>query len=397
MKMKKNFEPRTLEIDDHGGLLVPTIATTSEQSPIDPAEPIKLRISYDRLIARLERNEQIARKFHEIELRILSIKSCKDLFEVLLSEIENQFDVPYAWITLIQEAETAVIQSIKDSNLLKERLCLIEGLKFTKLIGNAQHPMLINENLSPYFQLLPPVRKYLINSMAVVPLFLNGKIVGSLNQGDFTKERFEPGLDTSLLEQLAIKVSLCLSNVIAHEKLQMMACQDPLTGLLNRRVMSFALCREFKRARRYGAPVSVVFVDVNDFKQVNDKFGHDAGDRLLTHLANQLLEMTREVDILARFAGDEFVLILPDTSAGNAKLLLARIQDHLASCPCVCGMNRIMVSVSFGIASTEDRTIDSAQLLLKKADEALYQMKDETKAQRRDGCRETGLETKPMF
>ena len=388
--MKNNFEPHALRFDDHGGLLVRRIATGSDQSAVDSAEPVKLRISYDRLIARLERNEQIARKFHEIELRILSIKSCKDLFEVLLSEIEDQFDVPYAWIALIQEAETAVIQSIQNSNLLKERLCLIEGTKFTKLIGNGRHPVLINENLSPYFQLLPPVRKYLINSMAVVPIFLNGKMVGSLNQGDFSKERFEPGLDTSLLEQLAIKVSLCLSNVIAHEKLQMMAYHDPLTGLLNRRVMSVVLGREFNRARRYNAPLSVVFVDVNDFKQVNDKFGHDAGDQLLTHIANQLLEMTREVDILARFAGDEFVLILPDTSAGNAKLLLTRIQDHLASRPCACGTNYINGSVSFGIASTEDRTIDSAQLLLKKADEALYQMKDEMKSRRRDCCREPG-------
>ncbi|UCF93799.1 MAG: DUF484 family protein, partial [Desulfobacterales bacterium] len=261
---------RQLEIDRHlpPADLEPQTVLTGEGRPrncrdanINWPARLKSMISYEELIERLQRNEAIAKKFHAIELRILSILNFKDFFEVLLTEIEKQFGVPYAWITLIDASETAPIRKGKASAVLKERLCVIDSTKFAELFGNRHQPVLVNENLGPYFQLLPPVRKYLIRSLALAPIFLDGKILGSLNQADFTKERFEPGLDTSLLEQLAVKVSLCLSNVTAHEKLQLMAFRDPLTGLLNRRVMNFALRREFNRARRYQAPLAVVFID----------------------------------------------------------------------------------------------------------------------------------------
>lgn len=333
-------------------------------------------INCSELFDRLQRNEKIAKKFHEIEIKILSILNFKNLFEVLLTEIQEQFGVPYAWISLIEKSEVSnLVKTVADSAILKQRMRFIDRKKFMDLVGNRQQPILINENLQHYFQLIPADYSYPIRSMAIAPISFHGKIIGSLNQADYSKGRFQPGIDTSLLEQLSIKVSLCISNVIAHEKLQFMAYYDPLTGLLNRRVMKSILRREFNRVKRYKTPLSLVFIDVNDFKQVNDTFGHDAGDTLLKYLSSLLLEMSRDSDVATRFAGDEFVLILPETSASSAEMMLSRMQNFIDDHPFEMESNMVPFSVSFGIASTEDETICNPDTLLKRADEALYEKK----------------------
>ena len=329
------------------------------------------------LFARLQQNEKIAKKFHEIEIKILSIYNFKDLFEALLSEVQNQFGVPYAWISLIDGNEVStLVQTLATSNDLRDRMCIVDRKMFADLIKDNQKPFLVNENLHFYCQLLPPNQSYQIKSMAVAPISLYGKVIGSFNQADFTKERFQPGIDTSLLEQLAIKVSLCLSNVVAHEKLQFMAFYDPLTGLLNRRVMESILKREFVRVQRYKTPLSVAFIDVNDFKQINDTFGHATGDDLLKHIASLLVDMSRQSDVATRFAGDEFVLICPETSANSTETMLMRLKGYIKDHPLVMESNKIPFSISYGIASTEDETILDPSALLKKADEALYWMKN---------------------
>ena len=145
------------------------------------------------------------------------------------------------------------------------------------------------------------------------------------------------------------------------------------------RVMGSILSREFNRTRRYQTPLSLVFIDVNNFKQVNDVFGHDAGDELLKYLASLLSEMSRESDVATRFAGDEFVLILPETSASSAEMMLSRMQNYIDNHPLMMGSNIIPFSVSFGISSTEDETICDHKKLLKRADEALYEKKEAQK------------------
>lgn len=333
-------------------------------------------ISYRELIERLQKNEEIDKKFHEIETRILSILNFKDLFEVLLTEIQRQFRVPYAWISLIENSEVSdLVKYVESSNALRTRIKIVERDLFMALVGHRRQPLLINENIDPFFELFPQDRDFMVKSMAVAPISLYGRTIGSFNQADFSKERFQPGIDTGRLEQLAIKVSLCLSNVTAHEKLKRMAYHDPLTGLLNRRVMESILSREFSRAMRYQTPLSLIFIDVNDFKTVNDTFGHNAGDALLKYLAELLLEMSRESDVAARFAGDEFVHILPETTATSAETMLQRLQCFLVDHPLVWQNHKIPFSISFGIASTENEKIRRAEMLLKNADEDLYRMK----------------------
>ena len=328
------------------------------------------------IFERLKKNEETVHKFQKVETKILSILNFVDLFETLLTSIMKEFKVPYAWLSLIKESElTNLIQSRESSDILKERLNLVKKSTFIKFVGNNTKPILANKNLKPYFKFFPETRKYLIKSIAIVPIFLDGEIVGSLNQADTSPSRFQPGLDTSLLEQLAVKVSLCLSNVAAHEKLRLLAHYDSLTGLLNRRVMEDILKREFIRAIRYKKSLAVIFIDLDDFKSVNDTYGHDCGDDLLKYVAEQLVTMSRETDVVARFAGDEFVVILPETSSKNAENLISRFAVYLSEHPLKKEKISITAAISYGVASTEDRSIKGPLQLLKKADKKLYRIK----------------------
>jgi diguanylate cyclase (GGDEF)-like protein len=326
------------------------------------------------------RNEETTRKFFEIEKRILSILNYKDLFEVLLREIKLKFNMPYVWISIIDKTEvSSFIELLESSQILKENMNIVDKNTFLKLVGTKTNPLLINDNLEAFSLLIPRQDKYTIRSIAISPISLDGEIIGSLNQAHISPGHFKPGLDTSSLEQLAVKISFCLSNVTAHEKLKFLAYSDPLTGLLNRRAMESALKREFIREKRYQRILSVVFIDLDDFKSVNDIYGHDRGDELLKYVANQLSDISRDTDVVARFAGDEFIFILPETSAASTKTLMNRLKDYFISHPLNTAGTSIPVSISFGVSSTEDKSIENPAMLLKKADEMLYIAKADRK------------------
>lgn len=328
------------------------------------------------LIERLKENELVAQKFHEVESRFLTILNFRDFFEVLVSEIIEKFSVQHVWISMADTAEiSSFLDSIGSSEILRERINIVDESEFCKIAGKLAKPLLANRNLERFYVLNPPDD---IGSIAIAPLTLDGKLIGTLNQADPSEERFSPGKDTSLLERLAVKVSLCLSNVTAHERLKFLAYHDPLTGLLNRRVMENVLEREFSRAKRYFSVLSVVFIDLDNFKEVNDRYGHDVGDELLKHVTGIMSAMTRRSDVVARFAGDEFVFILPETHLMRAESFMERVVKRVQDIPLRDNDgNNIKASFSYGVASSDEKGIDDFTDLLKRADERLLFEKKE--------------------
>jgi diguanylate cyclase (GGDEF)-like protein len=338
-------------------------------------------LKIDEILEHITVNEEIAKKFFEIEAGILSVGTFRDLFEKLLHLVEEKFSIPHVWITIIRENDVShLIEALESSDVLRERFSVVKRKVFLDLINEKGSPVLVNEHLKPFYTLLPRNQKYFAKSLAVIPISLDGEVIGSLNLGDFSESRFQPDMDTFFLSQLAVKISLCLSNVTSRERLTFLATRDPLTGLLNRREMECLLDREFSRAIRYGTTMAVLFIDCDKFKVVNDTYGHDCGDALLKYLADQIIRMTRKDDLAFRYAGDEFVVVLPNQTSKQALKVSERLQEFFKNYPLKFQEALVPVSISCGTASTRDADIKNPEELLKKADERLYEVKNKKKS-----------------
>ncbi len=336
---------------------------------------------YETIIERFRENEQLAEKFHLLETRILSVLNFRDFFQELLEQIGKIFAIPHVWLSLIEDEPAAeTIQRNTRTSRLRDRLNLITSANLQALYSYDDKSLLENADLAPYRILLPRKDKFLFKSLAMVPVTLDGKLIGTLNLADPSANRFHPGYNAVHLERLAVKVSLCLSNVTAHENLQHLAFHDPLTDLHNRRAMEQQLAREFARAQRYNSHLSLVFVDLDLFKQVNDTYGHDCGDALLQYLAEGMLQMCRLSDLVTRLAGDEFVLLLPETEMRQASNLMDRMAQAFADQPMHWKENQVDVQISFGVASVLEDRVELPQQLLKLADDRLYKRKQQRKS-----------------
>ncbi len=161
-----------------------------------------------------------------------------------------------------------------------------------------------------------------------------------------------------------------------QQKLAEQAITDELTGLKNRRAFDERLQEEFRRAQRYSDPVSLIMIDLDHFKRVNDRYGHPFGDVVLAGAAQQIRSSTRDPDICARYGGEEFAIILPKTHMQGARSVAERVWKHLGAKEHLLPDGGVVkVTASLGVAFYPSEDIVTPELLLRYADEALYQSK----------------------
>lgn len=157
-----------------------------------------------------------------------------------------------------------------------------------------------------------------------------------------------------------------------------MAVTDQLTGLYNRRYLASHLSAMFDRAFWTGRPLSIMILDIDHFKSVNDTYGHDVGDKVLQEFSERIKTSVRGIDLACRYGGEEFLIAMPDTEKETARVVAERLRQEVASEQIIVnqGRDKLTVTVSIGISSTEDGTKDdTAQKLVKRADQALYTAK----------------------
>jgi len=161
-----------------------------------------------------------------------------------------------------------------------------------------------------------------------------------------------------------------LRRSLYHER--KLARTDDLTGALNRRSFMEAATQEINRARRHPHPFTVAYMDIDDFKEVNNHLGHSTGDQLLRTVAETIRTSIREIDIIARFGGDEFVILLPETDQAAAQAVVSRVHQNILEVTRQC---RWPVSYSIGVVTwtTPPRTVD---YMIKQADDAMYSVKN---------------------
>jgi diguanylate cyclase (GGDEF)-like protein len=156
--------------------------------------------------------------------------------------------------------------------------------------------------------------------------------------------------------------------------LEKLAAIDPLTGISNRRQFESLARAELGRSQRYMRPLSLLMIDIDHFKQVNDRFGHEAGDRVLKFLANVLISAKRASDVVGRIGGEEFAILLPETSKEAALVIAERLRQLAQTCaPAIAG-EKLDVTISIGVAAASIRT-SGMETLCRQADQALYEAK----------------------
>jgi diguanylate cyclase (GGDEF)-like protein len=219
-------------------------------------------------------------------------------------------------------------------------------------------------------------------AVVAVPLRCRGRSIGALVVLDRPPSKTEPKLGSGVGEMLSGVLegpALALDYALTLRRAEALSVTDDLTQLYNSRYLNQVLRREAKRASRSGRPLSLVFMDLDGFKGVNDAHGHLAGSRALVEAAAVIRGSARETDVVARFGGDEFSFILPDTGSEGAAAVADRVRERIAAHPFLAGNGlNLRLTASIGVATLPD-VAASAEELVRAADTAMYRIKESGK------------------
>lgn len=228
-----------------------------------------------------------------------------------------------------------------------------------------------------------PERGYKTKSFISYPISIGNRRFGVLNLADKIGGGAYEASDLGVLDLVAPQIALAIERASWQQRanqFQLMSITDPLTGLHNRRYLEARLTEELSRSKRYNYPLSFMMIDIDDFKLYNDRNGHQAGDRALEITAQCLRAALRKVDVASRYGGEEFSILLPQTTLQEAGVLADRIRRKILSAPFPHGKSQPLggVTVSIGL-STFSASLDSAEAIVRAADRALYHAKSHGK------------------
>lgn len=337
-----------------------------------------------------ELNYSIICRHQDFDLEIIGTNNFPDLLKSIFHTLPATSDLQVVTLSLLDE--DADIHTVMDNLgidldgfpqllFVQERAELLSVFQAAPEHPEQLQPLLDTWHEARYWQHFPP-QLGLPASVAIVPLLRNKNLIGTLNLGSNDPERFHPDLGTDFIRHMASIIAICLENVISNELLKYIGLTDSLTGAYNRRYIDRRLPEEIARARRHDHQLSCLYLDIDHFKQINDRLGHLAGDEVLREVASRIKAELRQSDCLARFGGEEFVALLCNADPANAVLVAERIRASIADTPFeIAWANPIKVTISIGVATLAEadrsEAIEPIALqLLAKSDHALYEAKE---------------------
>ncbi|HVP57823.1 MAG TPA: sensor domain-containing diguanylate cyclase [bacterium] len=310
----------------------------------------------------------------KIEMLFTSIATCRSEDELggvlrrMLATVRDMLSADYCVIHFTDESLRPIIDRIADGSPEADRR--FAPAMTDKWVRDEGFCVSV-----PDLRREPELSKYAadgsFSSVVVMPLRCKGKTYGVLETWSRFASNFAPE-DIGFLSLLAMLVAGMVRNA---EHLETLIFRDPLTHVYNRGYLEDQLSREIERYKRTNEPVSFLLVDVDNFKQVNTNFGHPVGDLILSSIAQLLEDKVRQIDVVARYGGDEFGIILPDTIGEHAVMTAERLRgvieanDFSATCPAIGDM-RVTISVGGAICPYDAVTKED---LIEKADKALAQ------------------------
>ena len=335
------------------------------------------------MLGRAKKNSTTLQRFQAFEIRLHNLCSLSGMIEHILDDAKKSFDLDVISLCLIDEKgdiakfldEDAYPHQSRDGLILlqnKDLLISIFGYACRPFLGIYQNAVCAD------FFAHNPIKPA---SVAITPLTRRGKYLGALNLGSHQPDRFDDKMATDFVEHLGSVVSVCLENNFNFEEMRRISYVDTLTGVNNRRFLEQRITEELDRCQRNGDPLSCLFFDIDFFKSVNDKYGHQGGDLILASVAGAIKTQLRNNDVLARYGGEEFVALLSNINESQALDIAERIRITIEELP--IHFNDVAVSITISIgsctyipsATTPSDGNEIAAQLLEVADSALYKAK----------------------
>ena len=328
------------------------------------------------------RKRKVSEEFavlHDMAKALTSALDVEELLLTIMQKVEMLLS-PDTWSLLLVEEETSelsfqIVKGKSSEKIRGSKLQLNQGIAgWVSMNGEAV--IVPDVHSDPRFSdEVDKVTQEKTHSIVCVPVKYGQRVLGVLEIINYTGHRDFDELDLELLEAMGDYAAIALQNAVHVKKIHELTITDDLTGLFNTRQFHDVLARELSRAKRYAFQFSLLFIDMDRFKRINDAHGHLVGSRMI-HEVGQIIKLVlRDSDYGFRYGGDEFVLLLPHTDSRGAIRIGRRFQEELAKQTFMVeeGLN-LKVSASMGVASypVDAETKDD---LVRLADEAMYHVK----------------------
>lgn len=359
-------------------------ANKSTAAALVTERPPDLEHEVNRLRGELQHRSDLAESLKHFLERISSHEP-EQTYVAILTQVKSLLRAERASLMVFDEdANELVLRAGIGLSIPKEqvgRARLGEGI--AGQVAESGRPMVVANAGSIGVFIADEKRDYKTGSFISYPISMGGRKIGVLNLTDKTTGSAFNKVDLSLLDLVGPQIAIALERAEWQDRatqFQLMSITDPLTGLLNRRYLEERLTEELNRSTRYNYSMSCLMIDIDDFKKYNDLNGHQAGDAALKITAHCLKATLRSADIACRYGGEEFCILLPQTSLTEAGVIAERMRQRVAETDYPYGKSQPLgiVSISVGI-STFARHIDTAEKVISAADRALYSAKSQGK------------------
>lgn len=329
-----------------------------------------------------QRRSQLA-TFNEIGKALTSSLDLKEILNIVMEKVSDLLH-PKNWSLLLLDHEThelrfEIVVGEGSEKIRDLRLKLGEGV--AGWVAKEQVPLLVPDvNKDPRFcKKADQISNFKTNSIICVPLITRGKCLGVIELINKVEDEEFVNEDLVMLTTVADYTAISIENAILFKRVQELTITDDLTGLYNSRFLHSRLEYEVERARRFKYELSMIFLDLDYFKAVNDTHGHLSGSKLLKEVGRLILSMIRNVDMACRYGGDEFLILMPGTSKRNAIMVAEKIRNEIRNTvflndESIC----IRLTGSFGVASYPKDALNKDDLI-HKADDAMYRIKNRTR------------------
>ena len=278
------------------------------------------------LFIKATENEKILNRYQRFELQLLDVAGFGALLDMLIRNSVEYFQLQGAELWLY-DPQSTLSELLPEHYLHTSQLRLLSSAdELIGLYGSRPTVRLVSDEVGA----LPIFVGHRMRSCALLPLVRHGVLVGSLHFGVNNSERFAQDKSTDFITHLASIVAVCLENAVNQDRLHRLSMYDMLTQVKNRRAFQLALNNEVSRAARNGDPLSLLFIDLDHFKAINDQYGHPMGDRVLKEVAQHIHQMLRKTDHVCRYGGEEFALVLPNCAQQRAMEIAERIRQQIS-------------------------------------------------------------------